>query len=245
MRIKEGIYSFKLSSKAMGQESIINPTVIYDNDELILVDAGLPHQFHQIREAIEEEGLEFYKLRKIIFTHQDIDHIGSASEILKERDNNIKMISFQEEKPYIEGTKKPVKLSMLEQSLDYLPEKMNMFYDKLKICFEKFKVNINETLSDGQVLPYCGGITVIHTPGHTPGHISLYVNKFKLLIAGDILVVNEDTLCPCDKSLNYDDALNYQSIKKLTNYDIKKVVCYHGGIYEDNVNSCIRELAGR
>ena len=86
-------------------------------------------------------------------------------------------------------------------------------YDKLKICFEKFKVNINETLSDGQVLPYCGGITVIHTPGHTPGHISLYVNKFKLLIAGDILVVNEDTLCPCDKSLNYDDALNYQSIK--------------------------------
>ena len=245
MRIKEGIYSFKLSSKAMGQESIINLTVIYDNDELILVDAGLPHQFHQIREAIEEEGLEFYKLRKIIFTHQDIDHIGSASEILKERDNNIKMISFQEEKPYIEGTKKPVKLSMLEQSLDYLPEKMNMFYDKLKICFEKFKVNINETLSDGQVLPYCGGITVIHTPGHTPGHISLYVNKFKLLIAGDILVVNEGTLCPCDKSLNYDDALNYQSIKKLTNYDIKKVVCYHGGIYEDNVNSCIRELAGR
>lgn len=92
------------------------------------------------------------------------------------------MISFQEEKPYIEGTKKPVKLSMLEQSLDYLPEKMNMFYDKLKICFEKFKVNINETLSDGQVLPYCGGITVIHTPGHTPGHISLYVNKFKLSI---------------------------------------------------------------
>ena len=97
MRIKEGIYSFKLSSKAIGQESIINPTVIYDNDELILVDAGLPHQFHQIREAIEEEGLEFYKLRKIIFTHQDIDHIGSASEILKERDNNIKMISFQSE----------------------------------------------------------------------------------------------------------------------------------------------------
>ena len=76
MRIKEGIYSFKLSSKAIGQESIINPTVIYDNDELILVDAGLPHQFHQIREAIEEEELEFYKLRKIIFTHQDIDHIG-------------------------------------------------------------------------------------------------------------------------------------------------------------------------
>lgn len=94
MRIKEGIYSFKVSSKAMGQESVINPTVIYDNDELILVNAGLPHQFYQIREAIEEEGLEFNKLREIIFTHQDMDHIGSASEILKERDNNIKMISF-------------------------------------------------------------------------------------------------------------------------------------------------------
>ena len=69
-----------------------------------------------------------------------------------------------------------------------------------------------------------------------------------ILSAKFMLSSNEDYLSIINNLIeeqNYDDALNYQSIKKLTNYDIKKVVCYHGGIYEDNVNSCIRELAGR
>ena len=50
------------------------------------------------------------------------------------------------------------------------------------------KVSVDMAVADEEVLPYCGGITVIFTPGHTPGHICLYLNQSKILIAGDALV---------------------------------------------------------
>lgn len=33
------------------------------------------------------------------------------------------------------------------------------------------------------------------------------------------------------------------SLKKLTQYDIANVICYHGGLYQDNPNRRISELA--
>ena len=109
--------------------------------------------------------------------------------------------------------------------------------------FSLDKVNIDETLIDGQELPYCGGITVIHTPGHTPGHICLYIKQWKILIAGDIFCVNDGILCREDENLNFDNELNLESIQKLMKYDIETVICYHGGLYNNNVNERIAELA--
>jgi len=34
-----------------------------------------------------------------------------------------------------------------------------------------------------------------------------------------------------------------KSIKKLIDYDIETVICYHGGIYKGDVNKRIAELA--
>jgi glyoxylase-like metal-dependent hydrolase (beta-lactamase superfamily II) len=34
-----------------------------------------------------------------------------------------------------------------------------------------------------------------------------------------------------------------QSLKKLMHYDIEAVICYHGGLYRENVNRRIAELA--
>ena len=160
--------------------------------------------FNQIYEAIEKEGLQFSKLNTIIFTHQDIDHIGNVCDILKKVPEGIKTFSHEEEKVYINGERTPVK--------------------------------IDETLVDGQELPYCGGIIVIHTPGHTTGHICLYFKQWKTLIAGDIFCINDGILCRENQNLNFDNELNIKSIQKLMKYDVEKVICYHGGIYNENVN---------
>jgi glyoxylase-like metal-dependent hydrolase (beta-lactamase superfamily II) len=53
------------------------------------------------------------------------------------------------------------------------------------------------------VLPYCGGITVIHTPGN----VCLYLKKHKILIAGDIFAVNDGQLFPSKLSMNLDPAV--------------------------------------
>lgn len=243
MKIQNGIYMLEIASDTTGKPTTIYPTVILNNDSLILIDTGFPGVFNQICEAIEKERLQFSKLDTIIFTHQDIDHIGNVVEILNKVPGNIRIFSHEEEKAYINGEKTPVKLAMLESNLGTLPDNMKVGYKMLKAGFQNNKVNIDETLIDGQELPYCGGLTVIHTPGHTPGHISLYFKRWKILIAGDIFAVSDGMLIRGNQNYNFDNEENKQSIQKLMKYDIETVICYHGGVYNDNVNKRIAELA--
>lgn len=243
MKIENGIYVLEILSHTNGAPTIIYPTLISNNDSLILIDTGFPGVFNQIYEAIEKEGLQFSKLNTIIFTHQDIDHIGNVCDILKKVPEGIKTFSHEEEKVYINGERTPVKLAKLQSNLEILPDNMKVAYNMLKAGFEKNRVNIDETLVDGQELPYCGGIIVIHTPGHTPGHICLYFKQWKILIAGDIFCINDGILCRENQNLNFDNELNIKSIQKLMKYDVEKVICYHGGIYNENVNERIAELA--
>jgi glyoxylase-like metal-dependent hydrolase (beta-lactamase superfamily II) len=102
---------------------------------------------------------------------------------------------------------------------------------------------VNGILEDGLELANCGGVIVIHTPGHTPGHVSLYHKQSKTLIAADALVVSDGQLLGSipEYSVNYELAM--QSLKKFSEYDIEAVICYHGGLYTDNVNQRIAELA--
>lgn len=243
MKIENGIYMLEIESNATGKPTTIYPTLIVHNDSLILIDTGFPGVLNQICEAIEKEEQEFSKLDTIIFTHQDIDHIGNVAEILNKVPGNIKIFSHEEEKAYINGEKTPVKLAMLESNLESLPDNMKAAHKMLKAGFQNNKVNIDETLTDGEELPYCGGMTVIHTPGHTPGHICLYFKSLKILIAGDIFAVSDGKLLRGNENYNFDNKKNKKSIEKLMKYDIETVICYHGGMYKGNVNKRIAELA--
>lgn len=243
MKIENEIYMLEIESNTTGKPTTIYPTLIVHNDSLILIDTGFPGVLDQICEEIEKEGLEFSKLDTIIFTHQDIDHIGNVAGILSKVPGNIKIFSHEEEKAYINGEKTPVKLAMLESNLESLPYNMKAAHKMLKAGFQNNKVNIDETLTDGEELPYCGGMTVIHTPGHTPGHICLYFKSLKILIAGDIFAVSDGKLLRGNENYNFDNKKNKKSIEKLMKYDIETVICYHGGMYKGNVNKRIAELA--
>jgi glyoxylase-like metal-dependent hydrolase (beta-lactamase superfamily II) len=244
MKIANGVEMLEISSSnTMGKLTVINPTLIWDKDIIILVDAGYPGQLTQIQEAIEKAGVSFDKLNMVILTHHDIDHMGSLSAILKAMPDGIKVLAHEEEKPYINGEKLPLKVAGLEAKLNSLPENMKVMYEKIKTAFQNCKVNVDKTLIDGDELPYCGGIKIIFTPGHTLGHICLYLKQSKTLIAGDLLCVVGGNLMKTDPSLNFDTDLSIKSLKKLTEYDIETVICYHGGLYSENANQRILELS--
>jgi len=224
MKITDGVYMLEIPANVLGTKNIINPTLIWDGNTAVLVDAGFPGQLQQIREAIESEGIPCSKIGKIILTHQDIDHIGSAAAIARELQGTCEVLACEAE------------------NLEYLDEKMKFLYERMKEGFRLSIVHVDKTLTDGEVLPYCGGITVIHTPGHTPGHICLYVKTHKILIAGDVFVVNEGQLFPSKLSTNLDPVASLKSMEKLMEYDIEQVICYHGGLYRGKVNKRIEEL---
>lgn len=243
MKVANGVELLELPMNVFGNQTVIHPTLIWDNDTVILVDVGIPGQLQQIREAMDKAGVPFDRLSKVIITHQDIDHIGSLPDILKESHYKIEVLAHEAEKPYIEGKKPLIKYNSerMAKLFESLPEEQRKRVEAL--FASPPKANIDTTIADGEELPYCGGITVIFTPGHTPGHICLYLKQSKILITGDTMTVAEGKLFGPNPQATPDMDTAIKSLKKFTQYEIETVICYHGGIYKDNANQRLADLA--
>ena len=46
--------------------------------------------------------------------------------------------------------------------------------------------HVDRTFNDGELLPYWGGLRVVHLPGHTRGHCGFYSERHDLLFSGDL-----------------------------------------------------------
>ena len=91
MRISEGVEMLQLTARAFDQDIILNPTLVWNNDEAILIDTGMPGQTDQLKEALGELNISIEQLKVILLTHQDLDHIGCATDIRK---NQMKISSY-------------------------------------------------------------------------------------------------------------------------------------------------------
>ncbi|MBF7155334.1 MULTISPECIES: MBL fold metallo-hydrolase [Bacillus] len=217
MEIAKGVEMLQLEF----QEFIIHPILLWDDEMAVLIDTGFPGQFEDIQVEMERVGISVDKVKVVILTHQDIDHIGSLPNVLENGVSDIKVYAHKLDKPYIEGD-----LPLLKDvQLENLP-----------------KGKVSDTVIDGQELPYCGGILILHTPGHTPGHISLYLKRSKILVAGDSMYSVNGVLggVHAPTTLNIMEAR--QSLKKYLNLDIESVVCYHGGLSKGNIKIQLQNL---
>ncbi|MDO5291545.1 MAG: MBL fold metallo-hydrolase [bacterium] len=200
----------------------IYPVVLKDEEGLTLIDCGYPGFFEKIEEALVQEKLSIKQVKRILITHHDHDHIGALKEIT-DRYPDIVVYCSKEQAPYITGKEKSLRLIQAEsRNVD------EGFLDMLKSVEY---IDHVECLEDGDVLPICGGVKVIDTSGHMPGHLSFYVEETKTLISGDALTCEKGVLRIADPFFVLDEEQEIESLKKLLSYDIRDVICYHGGRY--------------
>lgn len=218
MQIGEGIGIIELRSIVNNHEMIFRPTVIWDDRDVILIDTGYPGQLNAISENVAK--LSQGRVNKIIITHQDYDHLGSLFEVINGSEQKIEVYAHDLTKPYIQGEIKLIKTGVTVPG-----------------------IQVDHTLIDGQILPYCGGISVIFTPGHTPDHISLYHHATKTLISGDALTADQGQLHDPNPIYTLDMERAKQSISRFLDYQIDQVICFHGGICKDHVKGNISALA--
>jgi len=235
-KIAEGVAMLEINLNHF----IIHPTLIWDEQKAVLVDAGMPGSLDLIRAEMEKAGVPFEKLDAVILTHQDMDHIGSVPEILAESGHSITVYAHGLDKPYIEGERLLIKAD--PEKIDparweSMPEEMKQMY------LNPPKAKVDKVIGDEEVLPFGGGIEVIFTPGHTPGHCCLYLKKSKTLIAADAMVADNGKLHGPRQQVTPDMGTAMASLKKLLDFDIESVICYHGGLCHENVNEQIRKLA--
>ena len=100
-----------------------------------------------------------------------------------------------------------------------------------------------EGLEDHEVLPYCGGIEVIHVPGHSEGNSCFYLRNQKLIIAGDTIradVPGVITPPPERYCLDVEEAT--REIRRLLDYDFDHLIYSHGVDTMEGAKKKDREL---
>src|ERR671932_2399373 len=116
MRIADGVYVLPIPRSPQERDSYLNLTLIVDEQNgTTLVDAGLPDQTELISSALVEAGIGVRDLRRLIFTHQDLDHVGSGAALV--RQSGAQVLAHSADAPYIEGRLRRLKPTpeMLEQ----------------------------------------------------------------------------------------------------------------------------------
>jgi glyoxylase-like metal-dependent hydrolase (beta-lactamase superfamily II) len=84
-------------------------------------------------------------------------------------------------------------------------------------------------LEDHTVLPWCGGIELIHVPGHSEGNSSYYLKKHRAMIAGDTIFGDEDgNLMPPPERYCLDVEQATREIRRLLDYDFDVFIYTHG-----------------
>src|SRR5919112_2190996 len=232
MRVANGVYVLPIPRSPQEASTFLNLTLIVDETNgNTLIDAGLPDNSEEISAALVEAGIGVRDLRRIVFTHQDLDHIGSGAALV--RQSGARVLACSDDAPYIDGNLRPLKLS--PEMLEKRPQ-MRELLERLE------PVRVDELVDDGTRVDLAGGTTVVFTPGHTPGHVSLYLERSKVLVAGDALTSEEGYLNGPNLSMTLDIPTALQSVKKLAALEVDTIVCYHGGVVSDDATGQLQRV---
>ncbi len=160
MHVADGVEMLEISTNVMGRPDTVNPVLIFDERDAILVDAGFPGQAPAIVAAIESAGVPLERLGNVIITHQDIDHIGSLADVVAAVPGPVQVMASAVEKPYIQGEKPLIKLTpelmaRLESMMP--PDMAEARREALKAVFENPpRARVDRSLCDGERIRCCG-----------------------------------------------------------------------------------------
>lgn len=238
----DNLYTLPITFEHGDRRQTITPVILQDDRHMVLIDCGYPGFVPLLEEAAKQQGLSFGKLTHLFVTHHDMDHIGALAE-LQRAYPQAETIAYELEALYVAGKRKSLRLLQAEASLEGIPpEAKPQAEDFIAFLKSIEPALVNRTAADGELLPWCGGVEIVHTPGHMPGHVSLYVRKSGTMIAGDAVVLEDGKLDIANPQFTLDMDAALGSVERLLTYPIRELICYHGGVFKGDVKAALMEV---
>lgn len=178
-----------------------NVYIFEDDGGLSLFDVGCGGlaSVNRLLGALKSPRWESKPIKKIILSHAHPDHMGGMQALLSEVEPELIAIheidfpyALEPERLQFSFDIPLCKKRLAEEGARRIQDTKGPDFD-LMDYFESVKcpmcqVEANLTVKDGDHIQVgIHNFEVLHTPGHAPGHISLYDQKEKVLLAGDIL----------------------------------------------------------
>lgn len=196
-----------------------NVYLIVEPAGLTLIDTGMPGSASHVTRYIASLGRDPRDLRRIVLTHQHVDHIGNLADLAHA--SGAEVLAHPADAPAIQG-QAPYELPRLAP-LRWLMRAA--FLRRLKPAHVTTLVRNGDTIP---VLTDDGGLRVIATPGHTPGHIALYLPGRQVLFAGDAYRHRGAAVMPPPSFLNSDTLQALRSMASLTQLSFEVSLPGHG-----------------
>ena len=198
-------------------------------DPLTLIDVGpkTKESANVLREKLQQNGVAFKDIRRIILTHAHEDHCGLAKQIRDEA-QNAEILVHNWETGHLFG-----RLAREEhQNLMFRAGVPTVVFQEIQDVYKEVS-SLTDALAEGEFSELrdemeieftSGALKVLHTPGHTPGSCSFLREANRTLIAGDCVlksitpnpIISPD---PIDKEKRFKSLAEYLvSLAKIRNY---------------------------
>jgi glyoxylase-like metal-dependent hydrolase (beta-lactamase superfamily II) len=220
-----------------------NIYIIEADEELVLVDTGVPQDYMLVVDRIKSLGRSPVEVGHIILTHFHLDHAGSAAAF--KRLSHARVYAHEADVPYLQGDK--------HISSVYARGAIGTLVSLVPVAAARIArvptVEVDVACSDGEVIDVLGGMRVIHAPGHTPGSSAFFWEEQGVLFTGDSIINTYHFLSlPTNGfSVDFDQAARSicKVVDEVEDEDVRLLCAGHGPFVEDYADEKLLKVRGK
>jgi glyoxylase-like metal-dependent hydrolase (beta-lactamase superfamily II) len=199
----------------------VNVYLCRDADGFTLIDAAMPGKADLIFAQLAQWGGGPADLKRIIITHADIDHAGSAAAI-QARSGALVYAGAATAALLAEG-----------RSPRHMPRLAQFVIDRF-VRYKAVDRAALRPLADGDELPALGGLCVLAAPGHTLEQHALYSPAAGVLFAADALNTRDGRLQLTPRRITANQAAAERTAIQLLQLSPAVIACGHGAPLVDS-----------